>query len=454
MRTKSLSLRFKIILLFILLMVGNAGFVTSILYQSLKSELVSSDDNLLVNRADQLAKLIVSGIDIKTLPTYFQRMMDMRQDILLITDLNNQVVVDTNSDILFAGHLRTINLNELSTNSITHWQTDIGTPVSAISFDIKAPIGELHVVIAKASVDRNSVLNGYLKKSLVISLISILLMGILSFWLIKRGLRDIRSLSKVTANTDIHTLSQKIDISQLPEELKSLGDSLNIMRQRLKNDFLKLTQLADDLAHELRTPINAVKVQNEIVLQRSRTESEYEAVIISNIEELDKLTKIIQNVLFIARAENKNIALNKEIIPILDVVNEVHELLSFYAEENQIELVVIPSKLNINADRLLLVRMLINLISNGIKYSNPNTQVITQWGDRNNQLVISISNEGEDITDSDKVFTRFWRSENSRTSQGSGLGLSIVQAIISLHGGKVIFERVQQRNVFSLIFPY
>lgn len=99
------SLRFKIISLFILLMVANAGFVTLALYHSLKDELVSRDDNLLVNRADQLSKLIVSGIDIKTLPIYFQRMMDMRQDILQIIDANNKVIVDNNSDILFADHL-------------------------------------------------------------------------------------------------------------------------------------------------------------------------------------------------------------------------------------------------------------------------------------------------------------------------------------------------------------
>ncbi|MEX5897226.1 histidine kinase dimerization/phospho-acceptor domain-containing protein [Proteus vulgaris] len=84
------------------------------------------------------------------------------------------------------------------------------------------------------------------------------------------------------------------------------------MRKRLKNDFVKLTQLADDLAHELRTPINAIKVQNEIMLQRSRSVEEYESIIISNIEELDKLAKIIENILFIARAENKNIILNRE----------------------------------------------------------------------------------------------------------------------------------------------
>ncbi|HCH49887.1 MAG TPA: two-component sensor histidine kinase, partial [Proteus sp.] len=306
---KKKSLRFKIISLFIILMVVNAGFMALTLYQSLKNELISRDNTLLVNRADQLAKLINSGIDIQTLPIYFQRMMDMQQDIIYITDAHNKILVDTNSDILFSNHLKTVDVQNIDLNAVTYWETTSGVPVSAISFTIESPIGALNVVIAKASFVRISMLSEYLSKIIVISLASILFMGILSFWLIKHGLSDIRFLSQITAKTDIHTLNQKINISRLPNELKSLGESLNIMRERLKNDFVKLTQLADDLAHELRTPINAIKVQNEIMLQHSRSAEEYESIIISNIEELDKLAKIIENVLFIARAENKNIIL-------------------------------------------------------------------------------------------------------------------------------------------------
>lgn len=121
MKTK--SLRFKIIFLFIILMIANAGFMSLTLYQSLKNELISRDNNLLVNRADQLVKLINSGIDIKTLPIYFQRMMDMQQDIIYITDANNKILVDTNSDILFADHLKTTDTKNIDLNMITSWET-------------------------------------------------------------------------------------------------------------------------------------------------------------------------------------------------------------------------------------------------------------------------------------------------------------------------------------------
>ena len=141
-------------------------------------------------------------------------------------------------------------------------------PVSVVNFEIQAPEGKLYVTLAKRSVDRSSVLRGYLQQSLIVSVIAILLMVVFSIWLIRRGLQDITHLSRITAKTDLHSLGQTVDISRLPDELKSLGDSLNIMRSRLKNDFVRLTQLADDLAHELRTPINAIKIQNEITLQK------------------------------------------------------------------------------------------------------------------------------------------------------------------------------------------
>lgn len=450
---KKKSLRFQLILSFILLMLVNAGLVTWVLYHSLKNELIERDDNLLINRADQLAKLIASGIDIKTLPMYFQRMMDMRQDIIQIKNNENQTIVATNSDMLALEHLKLAQLDTLTTNNISHWRTSSGIPVSAVNFKIDSPIGGLNVVLAKASVDRDSVLAKYLTQSLVISLISILFMGLLSFWLIKKGLRDIQFLSQTTANTDLQSLNHSIEITQLPNELKDLGESLNIMRSRLKGDFVKLTQLADDLAHELRTPINAIRVQNEIVLQRSRSISEYESVIASNIEELDKLAQIIQSILFIARAENRNIALKREVLPMFDLINEVYELFASYAEEKNIVLLCEPSSLSLNADRVLLVRVLINVISNAIKYAKPYTQVTTNMVMKSGTLSINVVNYGDVMSDSEEIFMRFWRGDNARTSEGSGLGLSIVKAIMELHGGSVVFRHQAGQSTIILNFP-
>ena len=450
---KKKSLRFKLISLFIILMVANASFVTWILYHSLKSELAEQDNNLLVNRANQLSKLIASGINIKTLPMYFQSMMDMRQDIIQISDASGNILVETHSEPLNTHRLQLVNLEQLNINAINHWQTSQGIPIAAVYFEMNSPMGQLYVVLGKVSVDRSGVLNQYLTQSLLISVLSILLMGILSLWLLKKGLSDIQSLSRITVKTDVHSLNNPINIEQLPQELKELGESMNIMRQRLKHDFVKLTQLADDLAHELRTPINAIRVQNEIILQRSRSVEEYEAMIISNIEELDKLAQMIQSVLFIARAENKNIPLNRENLSISTLVNEVYELFSAYAEEKQIALYCEPSSLSIFVDKVLLTRVLINLVSNAIKYSDPQTQVMTTISQQDQCVIIQIENHGEMLLNNPEIFTRFWRGDNARTTEGTGLGLSIVKAIVELHEGTVDFEHREGTSTVTLRFP-
>lgn len=447
------SLRFKIVSLFMLLMVANAGFVTLILYHSLKNELASKDDDILINRADQLAKLIVSGIDIKSLPVYFRRMMDMRQDVIKIADSDNHVIVDTNPEITLNTRDKLNYPDSQETPLISYQNTDDNMPVSVVNFEIQAPEGKLYVTLAKRSVDRSSVLRGYLQQSLIVSVIAILLMVVFSIWLIRRGLQDITHLSRITAKTDLHSLGQTVDISRLPDELKSLGDSLNIMRSRLKNDFVRLTQLADDLAHELRTPINAIKIQNEITLQKTRTADEYEAIIASNTEELDKLAKIIQNILFIARAENKNINLKRETIVVSELVEDIYELLAFYADERNIRLVNKISDVTVSADRVLLMQIMVNVVSNAVKYSYENTEVIAGAENNHGSTVISVMNKGDVVANSEQVFTRFWRGDNARTSEGSGLGLSIVQAITELHSGEVRFERTGSYNTVTLIFP-
>ncbi|MEI9750056.1 heavy metal sensor histidine kinase [Moellerella wisconsensis] len=450
---KKRSLRFKLISLFILLMVINAGIVTWMLYHSLENELVSQDNRLLVNRADQLAKLIAGGIDIQTLPTYFQSMMDMRQDIIQITDATGHILVGSNTEYLDSYPLRLVNFEQLNINSINHWHTPEGIPFAAVYFETDSPIGQLYVVLGKVSVDRSGVLHLYLIQSLIVSVLSILLMGLLSLWLLKKGLSDIQSLSRITMKTDIHALNTPIDIEQLPQELKELGESMNIMRQRLKHDFVKLTQLADDLAHELRTPINAIRVQNEIILRRSRSVAEYEAVIVSNIEELDKLAQMIQSTLFIARAENKNIRLNREELSVYEIINEVYELFATSAEEKHITLYCPPSPVIIYADYLLLSRVFINLISNAIKYSRDKTQVTTQITTQSEHVIIRMMNHGEPMLDHPEIFTRFWRGDNARTTEGTGLGLSIVKAIVELHNGEVSFAHQAGTSTLTLRFP-
>lgn len=176
-------------------------------------------------------------------------------------------------------------------------------------------------------------------------------------------------------------------------------------------------------------------------------------MIVSNIEELDKLAQMIQSTLFIARAENKNIRLNREELSVYEIINEVYELFATSAEEKHITLYCPPSPVIISADYLLLSRVFINLISNAIKYSRDKTQVTTQITTQSEHVIIRMINHGEPMLDHPEIFTRFWRGDNARTTEGTGLGLSIVKAIVELHNGEVSFAHQAGTSTLTLRFP-
>lgn len=148
----------------------------------------------------------------------------------------------------------------------------------------------------------------YRRNSLLISLIAILVCSALSPLVIRNGLRAITSLSRLTAATDSGTLRQPLAEQALPVELRPLGQALNTMRQKLSDDFERLNQFADDLAHELRTPVNILLGKNQVMLSQERSAEEYQQALVDNIEELEGLSRLTENILFLARAEHQNIA--------------------------------------------------------------------------------------------------------------------------------------------------
>nr|WP_314267702.1 heavy metal sensor histidine kinase [uncultured Moellerella sp.] len=449
---KRKSIRFKLTIIFTILMLVSLSTINFLLYNLLKQELVKRDESTLINRAYQMSQLISDGIDIKTLPMYFNRMMDSEQDIINISSKNTNIV-EINKGLILPAELKTIKAKDLADNSIFNWKTEQGYPASAVKLVTQFNGQEILITLVRVAIERSKVLDGYLQKSITVSLIAIFITILFGNYLIKNGLIDLRILSKITQDTDIKKLNQQILIDDLPMELKALGNSMNIMRKKLAVDFLTLTQFSDDLAHELRTPINLIRVQNEITLNKKRSESDYIKLIQSNIEELDSLSNLIKNMLFIARAENKNIILNYEEIQLTELIELLCELFSPLLEEKNMSIHYDPVSVTLLADRTLLKRALLNIISNAIKYSEVDSLITIKVKPEKDSINITVSNEGMDFEDKNKLFTRLWRGDNARTTEGSGLGLAIVKAIMGLHKGEVYLDHSDNQNHITLVLP-
>lgn len=448
---KRLSITLRLTLLFILLLsVAGSGIVWT-LYSGLASELKWRDDTTLINRTAQIKQLLIDGVNPDTLPVYFNRMMDVSQDILIIhgtginkivnrTNVNNDMLnnIPASETISIAGIYRSI-IND--------------TEIDALRINIDEVTPSLTVTVAKLASARHNMLEQYKINSIMICVVTIILCSVLSPILIKTGLRDIKKLCGVTENMNYNDISEPVETSSLPGELKPLGKALNKMHQALVKDFERLSQFADDLAHELRTPINALLGQNQVTLSQTRSLSEYQKTIAGNIEELENISRLTENILFLARAQKSNVLINFELLSLKREVENLIDYLEYLSDEKDIHFKIDCDR-QIHADKILLQRMLSNLIVNAIRYSPEKSLIyIASFLDENSYLNIDIASPGARINEPEKLFRRFWRGDNSRHSVGHGLGLSLVKAIAELHGGSATYHYINNNNVFRIILP-
>lgn len=448
---KRLSITVRLTLLFILLLsVAGSGIVWT-LYSGLASELKWRDDTTLINRTAQIKQLLIDGVNPDTLPVYFNRMMDVSQDILIIhgtginkivnrTNVNNDMLnnIPASETISIAGIYRSI-IND--------------TEIDALRINIDEVTPSLTVTVAKLASARHNMLEKYKINSIIICVVTIILCSVLSPILIKTGLRDIKKLCGVTENMNYNDISEPVETSSLPGELKPLGQALNKMHQALVKDFERLSQFADDLAHELRTPINALLGQNQVTLSQTRSLSEYQKTIAGNIEELENISRLTENILFLARAQKSNVLINFELLSLKREVENLIDYLEYLSDEKDIHFKIDCDR-QIHADKILLQRMLSNLIVNAIRYSPEKSLIcIASFLDENSYLNIDIASPGARINEPEKLFRRFWRGDNSRHSVGHGLGLSLVKAIAELHGGSATYHYINNNNVFRIILP-
>ncbi|KQN55025.1 heavy metal sensor histidine kinase [Erwinia sp. Leaf53] len=447
------SLTVRLTVAFTLLVALTCGLVSVSLYRSLAAELVWRDNQTLVNRAAQLRQLLLDGAEARTLPLYFNRMMNTRQDILRITRGEEGAIVDINHSGLRLPAMDALPADVAPTVARLHqWQTGKGTDAAALALTGRDAEGPLIITVARIAEERQQVLRQYRQHSLLFCLAAVLLAAAIGPLAIRRSLRAIAQLSQQTAQTDSRGLAAPLPLQGLPAELLPLGSALNQMRQRLAEDFTRLTQFADDLAHELRTPVNVLLAQNQVMLQRPRSPEEYEGLLESNIEELEQMTRLIENILFLSRADHRNIALNLMAVDLQRFTHRVVAFLTPLAEEREIRLEVTASG-EVLADELLLQRALTNLLTNAIRHS-PEGETVRIDSDRDdNGVTLSVTNCGDPIADADKLFTRFWRADNARHTPGSGLGLAITRAIVQLHGGDIEVEHQQGENRFRVRLP-
>lgn len=282
--------------------------------------------------------------------------------------------------------------------------------------------------------------------------------GLFGWWAARRGLAPLRTMASRARTVTADKLDERMPVASVPVEVADLAVTLNAMLERLQNDFRRLSDFSTDIAHELRTPITNLLTQTEVVLAQPRASTQYRDVLTSNAEELQRLARMVSDMLYLAKMEHSLTLPNAEAIHIDDEIRALFEFYDALAEDKAVQL-DLHGDGHVTGDRLMLRRALSNLLSNAIRHTPRSGQVVVSVSDAREGLTIAVDNDGNEIAPQflPFIFERFFRADRSRArpeSESAGLGLAITKAIVVAHGGTITVARVDGRTRFSIYLPH
>ncbi len=278
------------------------------------------------------------------------------------------------------------------------------------------------------------------------------------WWISGRLVRPIHQISALAESVSEKNLSQRIETEEIDEELVGLANTLNVTFDRLEKAFAQQAQLTADASHELRTPLSVMRTQAELTLSRPRTVEEYQSALSSTLNAARQMTKLVDGVLTLARADAGQLAPDLVTIDFQQLVSSTIEQLRplAFSKEVRINLSVSPAIVQGNPTNLS--RVVTNLVSNAIYYNRPHGKIDVQLKAEGNDVRLIVRDTGKGIPEEsrDLLFNRFYRADNSRarTSGGHGLGLAITKAIVEAHGGYIDFTSEEDTGTtFRVTLP-
>lgn len=301
---------------------------------------------------------------------------------------------------------------------------------------------------------------------LCVTVPSILLIASLGgLFLANKALKPVDRITQTARMITSQNLNQRIQTSKVRDEISRLIDTFNEMISRLDQSFRQIKQFTTDASHELKTPLTILKGEVEVALRKRREPHEYEEILQSNLEEINRMSKIVEDLLLLSKADIGEIRLSREDIPLNQLLGGLTEQMKILAQPKNIEIKMVQEgtngaeEIHVMGDPLRIRELFINLIDNGIKYTEPGGSIVislstekngattsSPWEDhrKGSYVKITVSDTGIGISEEDqkKIFNRFYRVDKARSREqgGSGLGLSICKWIVEAHQGEITVE--------------
>jgi two-component system heavy metal sensor histidine kinase CusS len=449
-RLGPLSLTARVALLLAAVAIATFLAAGAYLYQTLATQMYYRDDVELVNKATQIRRIVAS------LPSPQAIAQDQRPLVETLSGHNDFMlrVRGPAGERLLQTSITSRPLpkiasvpaqNALTLDDIHDWVPEQGSGrmVSAQGLAGGEPV---EITLARERSDRLRILKRYGADLLLALAGGAALAALLGYAIVRHSMRSVRSLIGKANDINASRLNTRLSVQDAPAELRDMGAAFNAMLDRLEEGVQRLSGFAADLAHDLRTPLNTLMVETQVALSRPRTVEEYQALLASNSEEYERLARMIENTLFLARVDNAQLALQRETLDLRAELLRIHDYFEILAEDVGVRLAVDVPALELQVDPVLLQRAVNNLVSNAIRYTPAGGEVRLSARRVRRGVELAVSNTGPGIAPEHlpHIFERYYRADAARSSQAhsAGLGLSIVRAIMQLHGGEVRVESV------------
>lgn len=458
------SLTVRLALLFALATLLTFALVGSYLYYSLARQLENHDDQQLLGKVVLMQHLVGKAASVQSIRQDPHLFMDagLGHDdlLLLLRSADGAPLLNTRPA---AGTLPMLPLSAVDQlpdhKSRLNLRTSTGLPVRATALwaRIDRSGEQVQVIVAHNTSASIAMLASYRSQILGAALAGAGLAALLGYVLLRRGLQPTRLIAQQAHLITAQRLDRGLDVASAPYELQQLVIAFNEMLDRLHDSFQRLSQFSADLAHDLRTPINNLMVQTQVALAQPRSQEEYQGLLESNVEEYERLARMLDNMLFLARADHAHVALSLEDLDCHLELQRIADYFEGVAADSGVRLRIEASG-SVRADPMLLRRAISNLVANAIRYTASGQTIRLQAIQIDDAAIITVSNPGQQISEAaiPRLFDRFYRADPARSDSASstGLGLAIVQSIMKLHGGQVELSRsADQLTVFSLRFP-
>ena len=279
--------------------------------------------------------------------------------------------------------------------------------------------------------------------------LGLILAGLGGFALARKALAPVDVMAHKAERISAERLNERLPVENPDDELGQLAQAFNATLARLEGAFEQLRRFTADASHELRTPLTAIRSVGEVALQTPKSATEYRDVIGSMLEETDRLTRLVDSLLTLSRADAGHVHVDRAEISLLGLAQEASSLVEVLAEEKRQRISVQgDSTLVVSGDRLILRQALINLIDNAIKYSPTGVEIGVQvHPGKDSQVIVEVIDQGLGVSQEhqSRIFDRFYRVDKARSREwgGAGLGLAIARWAVEAHGGQIVVESAE-----------